>query len=160
MKSNFLNSGRRFQAKALSLLAGLILCPLAGMAASSIYINTGTINNENLPTIDATNFYNSGTWNISTAAPYKTTHTLNYTNLGSMTGSLGWEFDYGTGSGGRNWSTAFFNEQSRHDRGGRQLRSQPAKLAVFVTGKLFVGIGHEYHQQRHVDCRAPTARSF
>ena len=80
------------------------------MATDPIYINSGTINNANLPNIDATNFYNSGSWNIYTAPlPYQTANTLNYTNNGTMTGSVGWEFDYGTGSSGRRMSANFVN---------------------------------------------------
>ena len=142
MKPTFSKSGRRLQAMALPLLAGLILCPLAGTAAIPTYINKGTIayysdiyNNtvSSLPQIDATNFYNSGIWDVYTleplltldyvlinqqiayinsTIPYKTTHTLNYTNKGTMTGSVGWEFDYGTGSGGRGMSASFFNDSS------------------------------------------------
>jgi hypothetical protein len=142
MKANFSKSGRRFQAMALSLLAGLILCPLTGMATLNTYTNKGTIayysdvyNNTvlYLPQIDATNFYNSGIWDVYTleplftvngtiavngngyinsALPYTTTHTLNYTNKGTMTCSVGWEFDYGTGNGVRRMSASFFNDSS------------------------------------------------
>ncbi len=55
------------------------------------------------PQIDATNFYNSGLWEIGTFFPYQTSYTLNYTNAanstpynGTMIGTVGWEFDYGT----------------------------------------------------------------
>jgi len=136
MKPTFSKSGRRLQAMALSLLAGLILCPQAGMAAIPTYINQGTIAyysdtyNDTvlyLPEVDATNFYNSGIWDVYTfqpvapadtlgyinsTIPYTTAHTLNYTNKGTMTGSVGWEFDYGTGSGGRRMSASFFNDSS------------------------------------------------
>ena len=84
----------------LRLLAGWILAPLVVLGAQSIYINNGTINGIP-PNVDATNFYNSGTWAISTTPfPYQTAHTLNYTNVGTMQGSVGWEFDYGPSTGG------------------------------------------------------------
>ncbi len=96
------------------LLAGLMLFPLVVKGTDSIYINTTTINGTP-PNVDATNFYNSGTWNISTTTlPYQTAHTLNYTNVGTMTGSVGWEFDYGPSTGGnpssRGMSASFFND--------------------------------------------------
>jgi hypothetical protein len=71
------------------------------------------------PQVDANNFINSGTWSwsvhntIFTASPYETAHTLNYTNNtgGSMTGGVGWEFDWGAAVGGpRRWSANFFND--------------------------------------------------
>ena len=71
------------------------------------------------PSIDATNFFNTGFWSISTvsvspaAALYETFHTLNYTNKGTMNCSLGWEFDFGpTSTGGRGWSANFLNDNN------------------------------------------------
>lgn len=91
-----------------------------------------------LPNIDATNFYNAGIWDIytlspgqvtillvgsgsggviannNTVLPYATANTLNFTNVGTMIGSVGWEFDSGpsaTGlSGGRSMAGSFFND--------------------------------------------------
>ncbi len=113
MKTHFSKSDRRLQTKALALLAGLLLSPLAVMAADSIYINTGTINNNNLPTVDATNFYNSGTWYIYTSpSPYHTSDTLNYTNEGTMMYSeVGWDFAlWPSIAGQRGMSASFFND--------------------------------------------------
>jgi glucuronoarabinoxylan endo-1,4-beta-xylanase len=117
MKSNFFKTVGRLGMQFPLLLAGVFLTPLAGLATDSIYINTGTINNSNIPNIDATNFVNSGTWGPSAAnpilvvIPYNTSHTLNYTNTGSMFSSVGWEFDYGPLplTGGRGWSASFAN---------------------------------------------------
>jgi hypothetical protein len=65
------------------------------------------------PQVDATNFVNTGVWNIATASPYTTAHTLNYTNKGTMTGAVGWEFDQGPlAGGGRGWSANFFNDNN------------------------------------------------
>jgi hypothetical protein len=111
MKPDFSRLDRRLRATALLLVASLVAYPLVGMATDSIYINTGTINGVP-PNVDATNFYNSGTWNISTTAAYQTANTLNYTNVSAMTGSVGWEFDFGpsTSGGPRSWSASFFND--------------------------------------------------
>jgi hypothetical protein len=115
MKLNFCKTIGRLRAYSLSLLSGVILTPLAGMATDSIYINTGAINNSNIPEVDATNFFNSGTWNIfGLALPYQTSHTLNYTNTGTMVSSVGWEFDYGPLPliGERGWSASFVNNSA------------------------------------------------
>ncbi len=97
--------------KSPPLLAGLILAPLAVLGTDSIYINTGTISGIP-PNVDATNFYNSGSWNITTTPnPYQTAYTLNYTNNGTMIGTVGWEFDYGPlPLGGRGMSASFLND--------------------------------------------------
>jgi hypothetical protein len=112
MKSNFSKSLRRITGKSLPVLIGLMLGPLMVEATDPIYINTGTINGIP-PNVDATNFYNSGTWDIVTdPLPYTTANTQNYTNEGSMTGSVGWEFDFGPSSGPRGMSASFFNDST------------------------------------------------
>jgi hypothetical protein len=111
MKFNFSNSvGRR--TKRLFFFFSLLLSPLAVMATVSITNFTGTITTP--PQVDATSFVNSGTWNIFTfQAPYETANTLNYTNTGTMKGSLGWEFDYGPlPLGGRGMSANFYNDNA------------------------------------------------
>lgn len=67
------------------------------------------------PNIDATNFYNSGNWNIYvTPKPFMTASTFNYTNVGFMNSTIGWEFDWGPpnsgNSGPRSWSSTFYND--------------------------------------------------
>ncbi len=121
MKPNVSKSGGRFQAGALSLLAGLILCPLAGMATDATYLNNGTIiylgsgafgNTVAFPpNVDATNFINGGTMEIvAFPTPFMTAHTLNFTNTGEMLGTVGWEFDYGPlSSGSRGMAANFYN---------------------------------------------------
>jgi hypothetical protein len=111
MKTIFFKSSGRLRGRFWAFLLGLVLSVFAAKATDSLYSNSGTINNANLPNVDATNFYNSGTWNISTTDPYETQNTLNYTNIGTMTGSLGWEFDFGPlPSGGRGMSANFINK--------------------------------------------------
>lgn len=122
MKLNFVKSIGRLRTKSLPVLLGLLLSPLLVMMADSqtepLFSNTGAINGTP-PQVDATNFYNSGTWNIFTSAPYQTQDTLNYTNTGNgtssglMVGENGWEFDFGPlPLGGRGWSADFFNDNS------------------------------------------------
>jgi hypothetical protein len=97
------------QGSILSAWFCLTLFPLLSMATDPIYISPATVGNP-APNVDATNFYNGGTWNIFTyPLRYETKNTLNYTNNGTMTGSPGWEFDFGSGSSGRTWSANFLN---------------------------------------------------
>jgi hypothetical protein len=78
----------------LFVLAGLICFPLAGRATLPFYINSTNVTFP--PQVDATNFVNSaaGTFSINTALPFDTSNTRNFTNRGSMTGSVGWRFDH------------------------------------------------------------------
>ena len=112
MKFRFLNSSRRPGAKSFPILLSLMLLPCAVMATDPLYNNTGTINNANLPQVDATTFVNSGTWNIGTSPYlYETANTLNYTNTGTMLGSPGWQFDLNPSSSGQRTNSAiFFND--------------------------------------------------
>ena len=132
MKAFFSKSTRRLPAKALALLAGFVLFPLAVMAADSGYTNTGTIFGTP-PQVDATNFYNYGTWNISTTPlPYTTSDTLNFTNEGSMTGTVGWEFDYGPlPLGGRGKAASFFNDTPGTITAGDGFIQNPAHAQYF-----------------------------
>ena len=118
MKFNFVKSTGRLRAKSLLILFSLLLSSFMALATQSTFSNTGAIDGIP-PNVDATNFYNSGTWAIETSMPYQTQHTLNYTNTGngttsgSMIGSVGWEFDYGPlPSGGRGMSASFYNDSS------------------------------------------------
>src|SRR5262249_6363786 len=45
------------------------------------------------PQIDATNFINNGSFNLSTLFPFDTSNTQNFTNNGTMFGSVGFRFD-------------------------------------------------------------------
>ena len=111
MKPNFSKSSGRLRGRSWAFLLGLVLSVFAAKATDSLYSNSGTISTP--IQVDATNFYNSGTWNISTATPYETQNTLNYTNAGSMTGSVGWEFDFGPlPLGGRGLSANFVNNRA------------------------------------------------
>ena len=94
----------------LPLLFCLILSPLAGMAVDPIFVNNGTINF--LTNVDATTVVNKGTWNPpAVLTPFETSDTLNYTNTGSISATLGWNFDFNPSANGqRGWSAIFFND--------------------------------------------------
>ena len=99
-----------------SLLSCLALVPLVvrgGTASTWDSRTVGAFFSGTPPQIDAINFYNEATWNIGTVSPFETAHTLNYTNKGSMTGMVGWEFDWGAAVlGPRSWSANFFNDNN------------------------------------------------
>jgi hypothetical protein len=91
----------------------LLATPLVAVAQpSGTYISPPAVTTP--PNVNATNFFNSGVWNINTPIglpiPYQTYSTYNYTNSGTMNCSIGWEFDHGPyPSGARGWSANFFN---------------------------------------------------
>jgi hypothetical protein len=74
------------------ILIGLLTLPLLSRAADATWINNGTITVP--PVIDATNVVNNGSMNILTPfLPFDTSNTRNFTNFGTMTGSVGFRFD-------------------------------------------------------------------
>jgi hypothetical protein len=98
----------------LTTAAGMVVeSSLVGQTLSG-YTNNTTVNTA--PQIDATNFLNIGTWNIiTTPYPFRTGHTLNYDNRGSMTGSIGWDFEWYPVAGGQGVakpSATFTNENN------------------------------------------------
>src|SRR5271170_3314996 len=108
MKLAFSSSSRPGGAKIFVLL-GLTLIPFVTVATDSIAIFTGEVTTA--PQVDATNFLNEGTWEISTPAPFETANTLNYTNEGSMAGSVGWSFGLSpANTGPQGMSASFFND--------------------------------------------------
>jgi hypothetical protein len=97
---------------ALMLAAGLLALPWAAVAQPiDTYHSPPVVNSA--PNVNATNFVNTGQWNISSSPllPYQTFSTYNYTNTGSMYCTIGWQFDHGPYPvGGRGWSANFFND--------------------------------------------------
>jgi hypothetical protein len=97
-----------------TLLAGVALTIQVAFAADDIFINTGdmTFPYGEAPQIDATAFYNSGTIEVLTAPlPFDFTSTLNFTNRGTMSGSVGFTFDFAGSSGKRLPAANFFNQR-------------------------------------------------
>jgi hypothetical protein len=117
MKSAFFNSVRRLCARGIFLLpaVGLVCGGNAARAADALSSWSGSVTAA--PNIDATNFYNSGTWNIFVSPkPFMTANTLGYTNIGIMNSSIGWEFDWGPSTSGspatRSWASRFLNDNN------------------------------------------------
>src|ERR1044071_1645864 len=69
----------------------VMLLPQLVRATDAFYINNGTVTFP--PQIDATNFINNGTFDIFTTIPFDTSNTQNFTNNGSMFGTVGFRFD-------------------------------------------------------------------
>ncbi len=107
---------------------------LSSRAADSIFINTGTLNyplTTNVPpTIDATNFFNSGSFTINfTTIPsnpslFETRDTLNYTNLGAMT-----------------CDTGFLMDDDNFSENSRSMASSVANFGTITGGTSFFGVG-------------------
>src|SRR5438874_11883705 len=89
----------------------LMLLPLAGHATDAFYINNGSVIFP--PQIDATNFINNGTFDFTfnpTTVPFDTSNTQNFTNNGTMLGSVGFQFDNAPSiSGLRSFAANFRN---------------------------------------------------
>ncbi len=88
--------------------AALILGLSGGVcrATDAIYQNYGYVTNP--PSVDATNFYNQGTFtNFITTLPWDTQNTLYFTNRGIMSGSCGFRFDDASPTGRK--AAAVFN---------------------------------------------------
>lgn len=82
--------------------------PLAAQTPVDTYVNYGSVTVA--PQIDAVNFINYGSFGISTAIPFETSDTLNYTNYGSLVGGVGWRFDYAPANAGvRQMAANFVN---------------------------------------------------
>src|ERR1039458_1374889 len=87
------------------LITGLLALTVAQLATgqiSSTFYWPGTYSGPWPPVVDATNFVNTGTFNVNVpldvnsgdALYYSTSDTLNYTNTGTMIGIPGFRFDF------------------------------------------------------------------
>jgi hypothetical protein len=91
-------------------LGCLLAASWAANAQQATFISPAIVGNP-APNVNATNFINAGSWNIDTSPlPYQTFSTYNYTNTGTMIGSVGWDFSHGPYPNGvRGWAANFFN---------------------------------------------------
>jgi hypothetical protein len=117
----------------------LVLVPILGKATISTYVSPANVAFP--PQVDATNFYNAGTWNLLDISftPYETFHTLNYYNKGLMQSAPGWEFDLGPlANGGRGWSSTFTNDNSGAISGLDGLLLNPLLVSDTVGSYLLI----------------------
>lgn len=91
-----------------SCLAACFLTAQATLATDAIWVNNGVITTP--PVVDAVTVVNNGTITIATSAPFETSNTQNYTNRGTMQGSVGFRFrNNPSGAGVATWSSHFEN---------------------------------------------------
>lgn len=133
LKLNFRNMNR------LSFIQlGLVaMClPLIARAAQDTWVNNGTVAN---PTVDATNVINSGIITTVTASTFDTSNTRNYTNSGTISGSIGFRFDNaprnssGQLIGVRKLAANFHNRNS-----GNISAADGSTLAGFAGSLLYI----------------------
>src|SRR5438445_12498934 len=95
----------------ISWLLSLILLPQIGGATDAFYTNNANVTFP--PQIDAINVINNGAFDFSfnpTVYPFDTSNTENFTNNGTMFGSVGFRFDTAPASSGtRRMATSFRN---------------------------------------------------
>src|ERR1039458_8457244 len=100
MRPIFSRLPRQLDGGLLSILLLLALAgfPVAVQATQDLYTSPASVTTP-VPQVDAISFYNAGVWNIFTTDRFRTANTLNYTNIGTMNGSVGWEFNWGPSTG-------------------------------------------------------------
>src|SRR5438309_10627198 len=94
------------------LLSLMLLLPRIGWATDQFYINNGTVTFP--PQIDAINFINNGSFDFSlnpTLLPFDTSNTQNFTNNGTMFGSVGFLFDNSPAESGTRRPAANFRNR-------------------------------------------------
>ena len=101
----------------LTLLVGTFaVLGVTRMAEAATSTPTTTYFNEGqvlvAPQIDAPNFINQGLITLSTGVPFYTRNTLNYLNLGEMTGVPGFDFQTISSTGVRRLAASFTNGSS------------------------------------------------
>ena len=96
------------------LLSGLLLT--AGLDSSlqsqpdPIYLNRGMVDFSDSPVINALAFANYGSFSVSSALPFDTMNTLNFTNRGVMSSSVGFNFQHIASNGRRSPALNFLND--------------------------------------------------
>ncbi|MGO8743817.1 MAG: hypothetical protein ACLQUR_15645 [Limisphaerales bacterium] len=105
--------GRLMKWPRFCALLGLLLAR-AALGTDALYENDAIITYPGTvsypPTIDATNFVNTGTFSINDLSePYETWNTINYTNSGLMSSDVGFVFDTQTTGGSHLMAGSFYN---------------------------------------------------
>ena len=105
--------GRLMKWPRFCALLGLLLAR-AALGTDALYENDAIITYPGTvsypPTIDATNFVNTGTFSINDISqPYETWNTINYTNSGLMSSGVGFWFETQTTSGSQLMAGSFYN---------------------------------------------------
>ncbi len=83
---------------------------VAALAQTSLnFVNQGNYDYATNPPIDARNFLNLGTFSGFTTDPFDTQNTLTFTNKGTITGGVGFQFDLAASVGVRLPAASFYN---------------------------------------------------
>lgn len=85
------------------------ICISALAQPDDVFINQGFIDERLELPINATTFINEGSFTVLSEFPFDTMNTLNYTNLGIMSGFVGFNFENIDDAGNRAPAATFFN---------------------------------------------------
>ncbi len=112
------------------LLSGLLLTAGLDLSLQSqpdpIYLNRGMVDFSDSPVINALAFANYGSFNVSSDLPFDTMNTLNFTNRGIMSASVGFNFQHIASNGRRSPALNFVND---------------ARAEIIAESGLFIGSG-------------------
>lgn len=112
------------------LLSGLLLTAGLDLSLQSqpdpIYLNRGMVDFSDSPVINALAFANYGSFNVSSGLPFDTMNTLNFTNRGVMSASVGFNFQHIASNGRRSPALNFVND---------------ARAEIVAESGLFIGSG-------------------
>lgn len=124
--------------KKLLLLSGLVLTAGLDLSLQSqpdpIYVNRGIVEFSDSPVINALAFANYGLFSVSPnlplELPFDTMNTLNFTNRGVMSGSVGFNFQHIASNGKRSPALNFVNDA------GAEIVAESSFLggSGFITG--------------------------
>ncbi len=98
---------------------------------AALYENTGIVDFSNPPVVDALAFVNSGSFTISSTLPFDTLNTLHFTNRGSISGSIGFNFQHIAPSGTRSSALNFVNAP------GAEIIVESSEFSSFSPFLLF-----------------------
>ncbi len=97
-----------------------------GQTPAQFYVNKGNVTNVQ---VNAVNFVNEGRFTISSEIPWDAQNTLNFTNRGSMVGSVGFNFEtVGGGFGLRKQASSFYNAPNA------SIEAQDGSLIISIGG--------------------------
>jgi hypothetical protein len=120
----------------LAMSLSTVVLPMVSQAVDAFYINSGVVTTP--PNVNATNFVNNGTIQIATTLPFSTSNTENFTNRGSMSGSVGFQLDHApSGAGVRRAAAVFHNHPQGTVTSSDGLVI--AGLTTSTTSQLLIG---------------------
>ncbi len=115
----------------IALLSLTISAARAQEAPAQIYINKGNVTNVQ---VNAVNFVNEGRFAITSILPWDPQNTVNFTNRGTMSGSVGFRFEtVDSGFGFRHQASTFYNAPNA------KIQSSDGFGTLLFTSSGFVG---------------------